>query len=260
MGDGSTIARVLVVEDDRSIAEAMAFHLGRGGYAAEIADDGLAGIRALRSRPPDLLVLDLMLPHVDGWQIIRDVRGRLPQLPIIVVTARTAESDRIEVLALGADDVLSKPFSMRELVARVNASLRRVTAVAPAEVAAPELAAGDLEIDVAASTVTLAGRPVGLTPREFQLLVALARHAGRVLSRDQIHRMVWDGGRPPGDRSVDVLVRRLRMKVDTPASGYTHVQTLHGVGYRLEAIARRGPVPAAEPTEGAEGEREIGAA
>jgi DNA-binding response OmpR family regulator len=256
----SSTARVLIVEDDRSIAEAMAFHVGRGGFETEVADDGLEAMRALRRQAPDLLVLDLMLPHLDGWQIIREVRGSLPQLPIIVVTARTSERDRIDVLALGADDVVSKPFSMRELVARVSAALRRMSALGAGEAAGTQLTTGDLEIDVVAARVTLAGRPVDLTPREFQLLVALARHTGQVMTRDQIFRLVWEGERVPGDRSVDVLVRRLRTKVDDAVSRFTHVQTLHGVGYRLEALARVAPGAGPDVQAPLSSRHELGAA
>ena len=232
-------SRVLLVEDDDAIAEAMAFHLRRAGLAVDVAGDGLVGARALKARPPDVLVLDLMLPHVDGWHIIREARTNLPHLPIIVVTARTNEHDRVEVLALGADDVMSKPFSMRELVARVNGVLRRARALNTESREAGPVTAGDLAIDPVRMVVTRGGRPLALTPREFRLLLVLAENGGRALSRDEIYRLVWGAERGHGDRSVDVLVRRLRSKVDEGAGRFTHVQTLHGVGYRLEPIERR---------------------
>ncbi|MEW6581344.1 MAG: response regulator transcription factor [Actinomycetota bacterium] len=236
-------AHVLVIEDDRVVAEAMVFHLERAGLRVDAAPDGLSGVRALRNRPPDILVLDLMLPHLDGWFIIREARSAFPHLPIIVVTARTNEHDRVEVLSLGADDVMSKPFSMRELVARVQGALRRTDALSAERDRGGPVAAGDLTIDPERMSVTRGGRPLALTPLEFRLLLVLAQNDGRVLSRDEIYRLVWGGERLHGDRSVDVLVRRLRSKVDEGAGRYTHIQTLHGVGYRLEPIGRD-PVPA----------------
>ena len=208
--------------------------------APQIAADGLAGLRALREELPDVLVLDLMLPHVDGWHIIREVREWAPRLPVIVVTARTNEHDRVEVLGLGADDVLSKPFSMRELVARVSAALRR-TATSEAFAERAPLTEGDLMIDLDRFTVTIEGVPADLTPLEFRLLCVLADHRGRAMSRDVIFRRVWGGERGHGDRSVDVLVRRLRRKVDEIPGRFTYIQTQHGVGYRLEATPRTLP-------------------
>ena len=231
---------ILVVEDDESIAEAVAFHLDRVGMRTTTASDGLAALRALRTRLPDALVLDLMLPHVDGWHIIREVREWAPRLPVVVVTARTNEFDRVEALALGADDVLSKPFSMRELAARVMAVLRRAAVEAGGQGAVP-ITAGDMRIDLDRLTATINDVPVQVTPLEFRLLCVLAEHAGRAISRDTIFRRVWDGERPHGDRSVDVLVRRLRRKVDETPGRFTYIQTQHGVGYRFAATARSLP-------------------
>lgn len=238
--------RALVIEDDRSIAEAIGFHLGRAGLRTTIADDGLAGLRALKSDPPDIVIVDLMLPQVDGWFIVQEARRRLPDLPVIVVTARTGEHDRIEALSLGADDVLAKPFSMRELVARVKRALDRRHALAAAYTHQAPVAVGDLVIDPDRMSASLDGAPIALTPLEFRLLWLLADNRGRALSREEIHRVVWGNERTHGDRSVDVLVRRLRGKVDERSDRVTHVQTLHGVGYRLEPILR----PAANPPVG----------
>jgi DNA-binding response OmpR family regulator len=236
----SAPARVLIVEDDESTAEAMAFHMQAAGIEAVVASDGLAGLRSLRSQPPDAVVLDLMLPGADGWHVIREVRTWAPRLPIIVVTARTNEHDRVEVLAIGADDVMAKPFSMRELLARVTAALRR-SAVESAHAERMPLTDGELRIDPERMEVTVAGVPADLTPLEFRLLWTLAEGRERALSRDEIFRRVWGGERGHGDRSVDVLVRRLRRKVDEVPGGYTYVQTLHGVGYRFMATRRRMP-------------------
>jgi len=236
----STKPQILVVEDDESIAEAVAFHLERAGMNPSVAGDGLAGLRALRTDLPDVLVLDLMLPGVDGWHIIREVRDWAPRLPVIVVTARTNEHDRVEVLSLGADDVLSKPFSMRELVARVTAALRR-NAAAEAFAGREPITEGDLVIDLDRLAVTIQDANVDLTPLEFKLLCVLADHRGRAMSRDVVFRRVWGGERGHGDRSVDVLVRRLRRKVDEIPGRFTYIQTQHGVGYRLEAMPRSLP-------------------
>ena len=231
---------ILIIEDDESTGEAVAFHLGRAGFAPRLEADGLAGLQALKSGLPDVLVLDLMLPHIDGWHLSREVRSWAPNLPIIVMTARTNEHDRVEVLALGADDVVSKPFSMRELVARVSAAVRRAS-VAQADSERKEIVAGDLVIDPDRLAVAIAGEPIDLTPLEFKLLWVLSEHRGRALSRDVIYERVWRADRGHGDRSVDVLVRRLRRKVDEIGGAYTYIQTQHGVGYRFDAMLRRMP-------------------
>jgi DNA-binding response OmpR family regulator len=233
-------SRALVIEDDRSIAEAMSFHLTKAGLRTRIAGDGLLGLRALKSEPPDVLIVDLMLPQVDGWFIVQEARRRFPDLPVIVVTARTGEHDRVEALALGADDVLAKPFSMRELVARVRRALDRREALAAAYTQQAPVRVGELVVDPDRMTASLAGDPIALTPLEFRLLWLLADNQGRALSREEIHRVVWGAERSHGDRSVDVLVRRLRGKIDEGSERCTHVQTLHGVGYRLEPIMRPG--------------------
>jgi DNA-binding response OmpR family regulator len=232
--------KILIVEDDDSTAEAIAFHMRAAGLEPTVATDGLAGLRALRSASPDAVVLDLMLPGVDGWHLIRQAREWAPRLPIIVVTARTNEHDRVEVLSLGADDVMAKPFSMRELLARVTAALRR-TAVENAQSERLPVSEGELSIDPERLSVIVAGRPADLTPLEFKLLWTLAEGRDRAMSRDEIFRRVWGGERGHGDRSVDVLVRRLRRKVDEVGGSFTYIQTLHGVGYRFQATPRRMP-------------------
>jgi DNA-binding response OmpR family regulator len=238
--DPAATTRILIVEDDESTAEAMAFHMRAAGMEPVVAGDGLAGLRSLRTQPPDAVVLDLMLPGVDGWHVIRQVREWAPRLPIIVVTARTNEHDRVEVLSIGADDVMAKPFSMRELLARVTAALRR-TAVESAHAERLPVVEGELCIDPERMEVSVSGEPADLTPLEFKLLWALAEGRDRALSRDEIFRRVWGGERGHGDRSVDVLVRRLRRKVDEVPGAFTYVQTLHGVGYRFLTTPRRMP-------------------
>lgn len=240
-----TATRVLVVEDDESTAEAVAFHLRAAGLAPTLALDGLEALRALRAEPPDVVLLDLMLPGVDGWHLIRQTREWAPRLPIIVLTARTNEHDRVEVLSLGADDVMAKPFSMRELLARVRSAVRR-TAAEEADAGAEPVVEGEISIDSDRMSATMAGRPLDLTPLEFTLLWTLADGRGRALSRDDIFRAVWGRERGHGDRSVDVLVRRLRRKVDEVGGAFTYVQTLHGVGYRFQATPRCMPDAGAE--------------
>ena len=227
------IEMVLIVEDDESTGEAIAWSLGRAGLGATLATDGLAGLGALKRGVPDVLLLDLMLPRLDGWALIRGARRLAPQLPIIVISARTNEHDRVEVLRLGADDVVAKPFSMRELVARVQTTLRRASALSGAGRPREVLRLGGLTVDPERLRVEVCGQPASLTPKEFALLSLLAETPGRTVTRDQIHRRVWGAARAHGDRSVDVLVRRLRRKVDE-AGSETYVQTDHGLGYRLQ--------------------------
>lgn len=231
---------VLVVEDDESTAQAVAWHLAKAGFVTSIARDGLAALTTLKAWTPDAVVLDLMLPHVDGWSIIRDVRRWAPHLPIIVMTARPDENERLEALTLGADDLLRKPFSAKELVARLDTALRRAEVLGGGD--PTEASMGDMVIDRDRLQVRIADEVAPLTPLETKLLWILAEEKGRTLSRDEIFRRVWGGERPHGDRSVDVLVRRLRRKVDESGGRYTYVQTEHKVGYRLEAIAKAFPV------------------
>jgi len=243
------LPRVLIIEDDATIAETVAFHLGRAGFSPSIESDGLAGLQALKSGLPDVLVLDLMLPHIDGWHLIREVREWAPNLPILVMTARTNEHDRIEVLALGADDVVSKPFSMREFVARVSVAARRA-ALLQSDDGRSAVAEGDMVVDPDRLLVTIADVPIDLTPLEFKLLWTLVGHRERAISRDVIYHEVWGADRGHGDRSVDVLVRRLRRKVDEIPGVFTYIQTQHGIGYRF--LATRRQMPAAHRGAGAD--------
>lgn len=247
---------LLLVEDDDAIAVALRLHLEGAGYRLHREADGQQAMAAIDRQRFDLVLLDLMLPGADGWHVIRQAREWAPRLPIIVVTARTNEHDRVEVLALGADDVMGKPFSMRELLARITAALRR-TAVENARSERLPVQEGELTVDPSRMSVIVAGQPADLTPLEFKLLMTLVEERERAVSRDEIFRRVWGAERAHGDRSVDVLVRRLRRKVDEVGGAYTYIQTLHGVGYRFLTTARRLPAagaggfpgPAPEPAD-----------
>lgn len=232
---------VLIVEDDESTATALAYHLSKAGFATSVSKDGLAAMTTLKAWRPDALVLDLMLPHVDGLRIIREVRRWAPDLPIVVMTARPDEAERLEAIRLGADDLLRKPFSAKEMVVRIESVLRRHEPAGPA--AAAGMAVGDLDIDRVRLEVRIDGDRADLTPLETKLLWILADGAGRTLTRDELFERVWGGMRPDGDRSVDVLVRRLRAKVDESGGAYTYVQTELRRGYRLQAVPRAFPLP-----------------
>ncbi len=223
------MTRVLVVEDDRDIAELVARYLEKAGFTVETLSSGRDALAAIAQRPPDLLVLDLMLPHVDGLEICRAARSnaRTAAMPIIVLTARAEESDRIAGLEIGADDYMGKPFSPNELVARVRALLRRTTRQEPE---ARAVSYGSIVVDTERHTVSTGGRDVTLTAKEFLLLEYLLRHRGRVLSRDVLLTDVWGYKYTGGTRTVDVHVRRLREKL--PPLGDALV-TVKQFGYKL---------------------------
>jgi DNA-binding response OmpR family regulator len=220
----TTTRTVLVVEDEASIAEAVAARLRSEGFAVEIAGDGLAAVAVCDRLQPDLVVLDLMLPGLDGLEVCRRIQRDRP-VPVLMLTARGSETDLVVGLAVGADDYLAKPFSARELTARVHALLRRVER-APERAARSRLRLGDIEVDLEGRRVQRGDEEVHLTPTEFDLLAYLAKHPGRVFSRPQLLGDVWgyrDGG---GARTVDSHVRALRRKLGADA-----VRTVHGVGY-----------------------------
>jgi DNA-binding response OmpR family regulator len=224
---------VLLVEDDATVAEVLVAYLEREGFEVRWEDDGQRGLEAALSGDPDLVVLDLMLPSLDGLELCRRLRLSRP-VPVIMLTARGQEEDRIVGLELGADDYLGKPVSPRELVARVKAVLRRSQEPRLARPSARVLEAGDLRVDVPAHEVTLAERPVDLTAREFDLLVFLMQRPRVAFRRDELLEHVW--GYTYGDAStVTVHVRRLREKVEADPSNPARLTTVWGVGYRWEA-------------------------
>jgi two-component system response regulator ResD len=222
--------RVLVVDDEPTVREVVQHYLEREGYRVQVAGDGAAALAALAADAPDLIVLDLMLPGVDGLDVCRQVRAR-GSTPIIMLTAKGHESDRIVGLELGADDYVVKPFSPRELVARVRSVLRR-TLASDAQRPAP-LQAGDVRVDPSTREVTVAGRPVSLTVREFDLLAFLVRHPRQVFTRGQLLRQVWEYTWLGDTSTVTVHVRRLREKVEDDPSNPRRLQTVYGVGYRF---------------------------
>jgi two-component system alkaline phosphatase synthesis response regulator PhoP len=220
---------ILVVEDEPQIAALVRDYLEHAGFAVLVATDGGSGLTLARTRRPDAVVLDLGLPVLDGLDVVRSLR-RDSAIPIVVITARGDETDRVTGLELGADDYVVKPFSPKELVARVRAVLRRSEAASrPAE----RLVVGDLELDLGRHRVTVSGRVARLTPTEFELLAALAREPGRVLTRGQLLDAVSGFSLEIYERAIDGHVKNLRRKIEPVPAVPRYVVTIHGVGYAL---------------------------
>jgi DNA-binding response OmpR family regulator len=233
--------KVLVVEDDLTLRETLEYNLVRQGYEVHTAADGQTALDIARQEQPDLLVLDVMLPGLDGFEVCRILRQEM-SVPILMLTARDEEVDKVVGLEIGADDYMTKPFSMRELLARVKAQLRRVRltreeamATGGDVVEGEKVTVGDLTIDLARHEVLRGEEPLSLKPKEYELLVFLVRNRGLVLSRDLILERVWGWDYGGGSRTVDVHVRWLREKIEVDPSNPTRIVTVRGVGYRLEA-------------------------
>jgi two-component system copper resistance phosphate regulon response regulator CusR len=221
--------RILVVEDEKKTAAFLAKGLREAGFDVDVAVDGEAGLAQARASKFDLLIVDIMLPHKDGWELVAELRRDGVRTPILFLTARDSVRDRVKGLELGADDYLVKPFAFAELLARVRSILRR----APLR-EAKHLQIADLEIDMQRHKATRSGVPLNLTPKEFLLLAYLVRSSGEVVSRAEIAEQVWDIGFKTDTNVVDVVVRRLRAKVDDPFKTKL-IDTIRGVGYVLRA-------------------------
>jgi two-component system response regulator ResD len=225
-------AMILVVDDEPSISEVLSIYLERAGYRVMVAQDGQAALDVLERQSPDLVVLDLMLPKVDGFEITRRLRAS-GDIPIIMLTARQKETDRILGLEMGADDYVVKPFSPRELVSRVRAVLRRTLGTAPGRDEQP-LVYADLRIDPSTRLAEVDGEEVPLTAKEFDLLWVLARHPRQVFNRSQLLDLVWGLTEYIDPSTVTVHVRRLREKLERDPSDPRHIRTVWGVGYKYE--------------------------
>jgi two-component system OmpR family response regulator len=224
--------KILIVEDDPNILEVLKYNLGKEGYDTFTAVDGVQALELARTNKPDLIILDIMLPKMSGFEVCRILRKEMA-IPIIMLTARDDEIDKVTGLDLGADDYMTKPFSIRELMARIRAMLRRVEI----QTVIPEtpLRFGDLEVDTLHHVITRAGNTLNLSPKEFDLLVFLTSNKGLVFSRDQLLEKVW-GYEYSGDtRTVDVHIRWLREKIEDNSEEPKRLITVRGVGYKFEA-------------------------
>ncbi len=221
---------LLVVEDERPLAETLRFNLEMEGYRVRTAEDGVEGLSMARAIQPDLVLLDLMLPRMDGLQVLRGIREH-SQAPVLLLTARTSENDRVKGLDLGADDYITKPFSLAELKARVRVHLRRKQEVS---VEPRELEFGEFKLDLNRRLLTRHGEPIALRPKEYELLAYLAQRDGRAFTRDQLLNDVWEISFAGGTRTVDVHVRWLRKKIEQPDGPPRHLITVRGAGYRFE--------------------------
>jgi DNA-binding response OmpR family regulator len=232
------MASILVVEDDPIIRQTVDYALRRAGFDTRTSGDGLEALEMARTHPPDLILLDLMLPGLDGFSFAEQIRATDKDVAIVMVTALDQERDKVRGLDAGADDYMTKPFSIEELLARVRANLRRVRerAVLTADEA---IRTGDLVIEPSQLRVTVAGAPVRLRLKEFQLLVALAREPGRLMSRQRLAADVWGYEHLASSRTIDVHIRRVRQAVED-ASEYDYIHTVHGVGYRFEPTPKGG--------------------
>ncbi len=221
--------KILVVEDDRVVGQYIRRGLEESQYHADLVDDGLEALRLISGGNYDLVVLDLRLPGMGGLEVLRTIRDRGNTTPILVLTAQDAVGHKVEALRAGADDYVTKPFAFEEVLARVEALSRR-----PKQLTSPKLSVGDLELDVGSREVHRAGRPIELTPKEYAVLEYLMRHPGRVMSRTLITEYAWDYHFDPGTNIVDVVINRLRKKVDSGAEKKL-LHTVRGVGYVIRA-------------------------
>ena len=232
---------ILIVEDEKNIVDILRFNLQREGYDTMEAYDGEDGLDKARSGKPDLILLDVMLPRMNGFDVCRALRGEGSNVPVVILTAREEETDKVLGLEIGADDYITKPFSMRELIARVGANIRRTAMSAPAARSAAESAmtvAGDLSINTDSHQVFRAGKVIELTQREYELLTFLASHPNKVYARIDLMEQVWNYGYVGDDaRTVDVTVRRLREKIEEDPANPRYILTRRGAGYYFSTEA-----------------------
>jgi two-component system OmpR family response regulator len=227
-------AKILVVEDDQNLLATLEYNLIKEGYGVITAADGAQAIDIARRERPELVVLDIMLPRVSGFEVCRILRKEMT-VPILMLTARTEEVDKVVGLEIGADDYMTKPFSMRELLARLGAMLRRAEMTKlPPQLEPETLKIGDLEIDIGRHQAFCRGSPLELAPKEFDLLVFLSRNKGFVFSREQLLDKVWGYDYAGDTRTVDVHIRWLRQKIETDPAHPRHLLTVRGAGYKLE--------------------------
>ncbi len=225
--------RILIVEDEASLADSIRYNLEREGYEVMVASDGRNAVRMAREQPPDLVLLDLMLPTMSGLDVCRSLRAE-SNVPIIIVTAKDGEADKVAGLELGADDYVTKPFAMRELIARVGANLRRVTMIEPAP--GPDedeiLEGGPIRLNISRHEATVRGREVSFRPKEFELVSAFLSRMGRLLSRDFLIDEVWGPGHYGDMKTLDVHIRRIRKKIEEDPHRPVHLVTVRGLGYK----------------------------
>lgn len=229
------MAKIVVIEDDRTLADLLRYNLSREGFTVATATQGNLGLELIRREKPDAIIMDVMLPGMDGFELTRVLR-RESAVPVLMLTARSDEIDKVLGLELGADDYLTKPFSMRELLARVKAMLRRgeLAKQEPGAGESPAIKAGEIELDPSRHMLTVAGAIIEATPKEFDLLQFLMNNRGQVFSREGLLERVWGYDYPGDSRTVDVHVRWLRQKIEVDPSCPKHVMTVRGVGYKFE--------------------------
>lgn len=231
MTEDAATVRILVVEDEESLADTVRYNLEREGFAVAVASDGRKALERFRTEGPSLVILDLMLPEISGLDVCRQIR-QISNVPIIMVTAKDSEADKVSGLELGADDYVTKPFSVRELVSRVRAHLRRAGMGAD-EPDEDVLNGGPVSLDVARHEVLIRGQAVGFPPKEFELLEAFLRRPGRLLTRDFLIEEVWGAGYFGDTKTLDVHVKRLRKKVEQDPHQPRHLVTVRGLGYKF---------------------------
>jgi len=223
---------ILIVEDDASLAQGLGHNLRYEGYRVRLATDGRMGLEMALEQPPDLIVLDVMMPRMSGFEVLRELRRQGVDSQVIMLTAKDLEADKVEGLELGADDYVTKPFSLRELLARVTAALRRPRQQRE-RFAEKVLTFGELTLRPATREARRAGAPLKMTAKEFDLLLHLAEHPERPYSRGQLLAQVWGEDYDGTERTVDNFIRKLRRKIEPDPAQPTHLQTVHGVGYRF---------------------------